>query len=1570
MSIQTRIKLLWGAFGLIVSSLLLSWAYATVAMNNQQRPVLGSPNEPVYGALVRTNLDQIGTALFTYARDNGDQLPPRLSLLYPQYVSDPAVFWNPGDDDPPPTTIDNDEPNRPNSSQVSFAYVARTRSRQEGVVLLDNSLANNEGSGVYALKSGSVPYVSSEFFEIVASPPSWMQVARSNLHQLGTALLTYANENNGFYPDRLSQLYPAYVSDPLVFWNPGDNGPGAAPAPTTISNDVSNLANSAQISFDYLGAGYTSTCPPGTVLLRDNSAGNNGGAVVNLLTKDLTVTTCIQTTFCNDSASCRVYDQRALGIIGNAVWTYANDNRGYFPTHLSMLYRTIIHDPTFFWSHGDSDPRPFIIESDAPNQVNSTQISYTYIGGTQWGDELAIVAQDNTMSNNQNLGLHVLTTDGAVYFFERCSRSLPTSATARANLLQIAQAIQSYSAANAGRYPEKLSLLYPAYISGASVFWNPGDKNACPSTISSDKPNASNSAQISFNYLGAGYSAGCDPGLVLVADNSLVNNGGVGINVLTANGEVGYFAPAFENSCRSANSCTAVARGNLYRIWAALLQYSYSDDDYLPPNLSTLYMMGLVSRPTDFWHPGDSDQWPITISNDGVNQPDSAQISFEYLAPGLKLSSLGSDEVLVRDNSPENNAGNGRLVLYADGGVKYVPIRSIVNIAISGPDLVPEGGTANYACTVTYDDGFTRDVTSESGWWTSELPGYFAGSGTYVLSRSVLADTPNTIHVRYMDEASRRLETKKTITVQNTVRVPTSLTISSGPTTVLEGGYANYTCTATYDDGGTEDVTALASWSMASGQGSFPTAGTYVAPGTVLADTPVTIKVSYSREGVTKEATKNITIQNSVRVLTGVAISSGPASVNEGTSANYTCTATYDDGGTEDVTASAVWSVASGLGSFPTAGTYAAPGTVTADTPVMLLATCTKGGVTRQATRNITVRNSVRIYKSLSISSGPASVSEGGSANYTCTATYDDNTTQNVTASATWSVISGQGSFPNPGAYVAPASVDSNKNVTIQAIYTEAGATKSATRGIVVTDGLRQLVGISIGGPATVDEGETAAYTCTATYDDNTTQDVTITASWDLQGNPGSFSQADPGVYAAPASVLADTPVTLYVAYGQGGVARQASKSITVLNSKRQLIGILISAGPAEVAEAGTAEYVCTATYDDNSTDDVTDQATWSVTSGPGTFSSPGMFAAPDSVLADTSATLFVSYTQEAIIRQASVGIKIKNTIRRLAGVSISSGPSTLIMGRTGRYTCVARYDDGSTQEVTKTATWTVVNGPGSFSAAGQYAAPGSVSQATAVTIKAKLAEGGITREVTKVIRIEPTDADGDGVADGVDRCPGTSAGAAVDANGCAASQRDSDGDSVADDRDECPATPAGTAVQSNGCVLSDRDQDGIADALDNCPDLASANRSDRDNDGHGDACDQCPDDASKIVPGTCGCGVPETADCDTTPVYTVRVITSEGAPLPYTYQAGTWAEIAAPAAPEGMRFSHWSGAYSGTDVVARVYVDGDKELVANYEALSEEPAAPCGAGAPVAYGVVGTVLVVAMMKRRYGCAG
>ncbi|MGH8482048.1 MAG: thrombospondin type 3 repeat-containing protein, partial [Nevskiaceae bacterium] len=58
-------------------------------------------------------------------------------------------------------------------------------------------------------------------------------------------------------------------------------------------------------------------------------------------------------------------------------------------------------------------------------------------------------------------------------------------------------------------------------------------------------------------------------------------------------------------------------------------------------------------------------------------------------------------------------------------------------------------------------------------------------------------------------------------------------------------------------------------------------------------------------------------------------------------------------------------------------------------------------------------------------------------------------------------------------------------------------------------------------------------------------------------------------------------------------------------------------------------------------------------------------------------------------------------------------------------------------------------------------------------------------------------DADGDGVADDVDQCPDTPAGATVSESGC---ENDTDGDGVVDRLDQCPDTPAGTTVDENGC--------------------------------------------------------------------------------------------------------------------------------------------------------------------------
>ncbi len=105
-------------------------------------------------------------------------------------------------------------------------------------------------------------------------------------------------------------------------------------------------------------------------------------------------------------------------------------------------------------------------------------------------------------------------------------------------------------------------------------------------------------------------------------------------------------------------------------------------------------------------------------------------------------------------------------------------------------------------------------------------------------------------------------------------------------------------------------------------------------------------------------------------------------------------------------------------------------------------------------------------------------------------------------------------------------------------------------------------------------------------------------------------------------------------------------------------------------------------------------------------------------------------------------------------------------------------------------------------------------------------------------------DSDGDGVSDGMDRCPNTAAGAQVDSYGC---ELDSDGDGVVDRLDQCPNTPKGVRVDSRGCGL-DSDGDGVTDDRDNCPNTPAGARVDEngcelDGDGDGvvDRLDECP---------------------------------------------------------------------------------------------------------------------------------
>jgi OmpA-OmpF porin, OOP family len=122
-----------------------------------------------------------------------------------------------------------------------------------------------------------------------------------------------------------------------------------------------------------------------------------------------------------------------------------------------------------------------------------------------------------------------------------------------------------------------------------------------------------------------------------------------------------------------------------------------------------------------------------------------------------------------------------------------------------------------------------------------------------------------------------------------------------------------------------------------------------------------------------------------------------------------------------------------------------------------------------------------------------------------------------------------------------------------------------------------------------------------------------------------------------------------------------------------------------------------------------------------------------------------------------------------------------------------------------------------------------------------------------------PRDSDGDGVADDIDKCPSTAAGAIVNSLGC---PMDSDGDGVYDGLDDCPDTPPGAlgAVDIHGCPI-DSDFDGVADYSDACPAGPVGAHVDEkgcpldgDGDGVADGLDDCPQTITGLTVDERGC--------------------------------------------------------------------------------------------------------------------
>ena len=392
--------------------------------------------------------------------------------------------------------------------------------------------------------------------------------------------------------------------------------------------------------------------------------------------------------------------------------------------------------------------------------------------------------------------------------------------------------------------------------------------------------------------------------------------------------------------------------------------------------------------------------------------------------------------------------GNQTIIItavYAAGGNAITGAKSvtIINVpypaalAIDGVTTVNESSTSTYSATVTWDDGSTSTVTPT--WSIASTIYAQINSSTGVLTtRAVSADQSVMVTAGYTAGGVTKTVTKS-VTISN-VPYPTALAIT-GSASVNENSTATYSAAATWDDGSTSAVTPT--WSVSPTTYASTTASGLLTTLAVPTNQTISIIANFTAGGITKSISKTVTIVN-VPYPTDIAIT-GQNSVNEGSANTYNATVTWDDGSTGSVIP--IWSITPSIYATINSNGLLTALTVPSNQSVSVIASVTAGGITKTATKIVTIVNIP--YPTDLVITGSDSVSQGSTATYSATATWDDGSASSV--SPTWSVTPTTYASLNADGFLTTLIVPSNQTVTVTARFTAGGITKTATKSVTIT---------------------------------------------------------------------------------------------------------------------------------------------------------------------------------------------------------------------------------------------------------------------------------------------------------------------------------------------------------------------------------------------------------------------------------------------------------------------------------------------------------------------------------------
>lgn len=494
------------------------------------------------------------------------------------------------------------------------------------------------------------------------------------------------------------------------------------------------------------------------------------------------------------------------------------------------------------------------------------------------------------------------------------------------------------------------------------------------------------------------------------------------------------------------------------------------------------------------------------------------------------------------------------------------------------------------------------------------------------------------------------LQAELPVTVFAAVVTLSRIELTPANATVPKGMQVQLVATGLYSDGTREELSAQATWSS-----SDVTVATVDASGLVSGVAEGTATMTALLNGVRGQLAVMVTGASVV----ALEVAPGQLSLARGTTGSLRATAALSDASTTDVTGQVTWASSNAaIATIDAAGSVRAVG--------LGVATLTATLGPRTASAQVTVTDAA--LTALNVTAG-GSLPRGLTLQLTATGTFSDGSVQDLSAQATWA---------SSNESVAPVS--SSGLVTGLALGTASVTvtlgTFLATTDVTVTAAALQRLELTPATQLTLPLGVTRELVATGFFSDTSTQDLTSQVVWTssallvatVSNATGSVGRVTPGM-AGTSTITAS----------RAGVS--ASLQLTVTSAS--VTSITVTPANPMLARGLTQRLIATGTFSDNSTQDLTAQATWA-SDAAGIASVSNAAGDEGLVTANALGTATISAAFGGSTGQTSVSVTAATPVR----LEIVPATVSLAKGRTLQLTARLVLTDATTSDVTSQATW------------------------------------------------------------------------------------------------------------------------------------------------------------------------------------------------------------------------------------------------------------------------------------------